>query len=82
MEYAGIALVPLIIGLNQIAKMIGIKDKLIPIFSLLFGLALGIIFLSDGDIKSGVILGLYMGLSAVGLYSGVKNTSEEFKNID
>jgi hypothetical protein len=76
MEYAGIALIPLVIGLAEIVKNLGLNAKFIPIISLIFGLVAGIIFLNPSDIKAGIIQGIFIGLSASGLYSGVKNVRE------
>lgn len=74
MEFAGILIVPLIIGLLEVAKKSGLNKKTIPILSLIIGLIAGIFLFSNGDILTGVVQGLYMGLSSVGLYSGTKNT--------
>jgi len=76
MEYAGIALIPLVIGLAEVIKKIGLNSKFIPLVNLILGLIAGIIFLNPGDIKAGIIQGLFIGLSASGLYSGVKNVKE------
>jgi len=77
MEYAGIGLVALIIGLNELIKKLGVNPKFIPIFSVAFGLGAG--FLVGTDIKEIVVLGLAMGLGACGLYSGVKNIAQGIK---
>lgn len=74
MELYGVLVVPLIMGFLEVLKRLGLNCKYIPICSIILGLAIGIIFLSNGDIKQGVILGLGIGLSSVGLYSGTKNT--------
>ncbi len=79
MEYIGIALVPLIIGISEVIKRAGINIKFIPICNLILGLAFGIGFVNPNDIRMGIIQGLFIGLSASGLYSGVKNVAEEFK---
>jgi uncharacterized membrane protein YfbV (UPF0208 family) len=79
MEFAGIALIPLVIGLSEVLKKIGFNQKFIPVVNLIFGLAVGIVFINPGDIKAGIIQGLFIGLSASGLYSGVKNIAEEIK---
>lgn len=79
MEYSGIALIPLVIGLSEVMKKIGFNQKFIPIVNLVFGLVAGMVFINPGDIKAGVIQGLFIGLSASGLYSGVKNIAEEIR---
>jgi len=73
MEYAGIAIVPLIIGLSEVIKRIGFNQKFIPVVNLILGLAAGIIFTSPDNIKVGIIQGIFIGLSASGLYSSTKN---------
>lgn len=80
MEFAGIAIIPLLIGLLEVIKKLGINEKYMPIFSVVLGLVIGLVFLSS-DIKEGIIIGIYIGLSAVGLYSGTKNTME-IKKLD
>lgn len=76
LEYAGIAIVPLLIGILEVFKKIGLKERFVPVFSLILGIGTGIALFADGDIKTGVIQGIFIGLSAVGLYSGAKNTVE------
>ena len=73
MEYAGIAIVPLIVGLSEVVKRLGVPSKFLPLLNIVLGLAAGLIFLNPGDLKAGVIQGLYIGLSAGGLFSGVKH---------
>ena len=79
MEYAGIAIVPLIIGLSEVIKRIGFNQKFIPVVNLILGLAAGIFFLNPEDLKAGIIQGIFIGLSASGLYSGTKNIVQELK---
>ena len=69
-------LIAVIVGLSQLAKELGVKDKFIPILAILLGIAGGTLYLYTGDIKSGVMSGIIMGLSSVGLYSGSKNIFE------
>ena len=76
MNYAGIAVVPIIIGLAEIFKKIGLSTKFIPIVNLVFGLMAGILVLQPTDLIAGIIQGLFIGLSASGLYSSVKNVKE------
>lgn len=79
MEYAGIAIIPLLIGILEIFKKLGVNQKIIPVISLIIGVGLGIALFAAGDLKSGIVQGIYIGLSAVGLYSGTKNTIEGIK---
>lgn len=76
MEYAGVAIIPLLIGILEVFKKLGLSKEYIPVISLLLGIGIGIALFADGDMKAGIIQGIYIGLSAVGLYSGAKNTVE------
>lgn len=76
MEYAGIAIIPLLIGILEVFKKVGLKEKYIPIFSVSLGMVIGIGLFGNGDLKVGLVQGIFIGLSAVGLYSGTKNTLE------
>lgn len=69
-------LIAVIVGISQLAKELGVKDKFIPILAILLGIIGGTLYLYTGDIKSGVMSGIIMGLSSVGLYSGGKNIIE------
>ncbi len=76
MEFAGIYIVGLIIGISEVFKKAGINNRYIPILNLILGLLAGMFLLGD-DIKSGVVIGIFIGLSASGLYSGAKNTLDK-----
>lgn len=79
MEYIEMLFIPLIIGLIEGAKRMGFNEKYSVVPALVLGLVFGVVFVSPDDIKTGIIYGIYMGLSAVGLYSGTKNISEQTK---
>ncbi|RDW16004.1 hypothetical protein CWR48_17555 [Oceanobacillus arenosus] len=75
-EIYDVVLIPLIIGLVQLLRTIGLKTKYLPLASLIFGLAGGIFYMYPDDLKGGIIAGLMLGLSASGLYSGTKKALE------
>lgn len=79
-EVYGVALIPLIIGLVELMKWFGLPKKVTPIASLILGLIAGIVYVNPEDLKGGVLVGLMIGLSASGLYSGTKNTFEKNEN--
>ena len=81
-EVYNVALIPLIIGLVQILKTIGLKKKYLPLASLIFGLGGGIYYIYPDDLKGGIIVGIMLGLSASGLYSGTKNALEKKEDCD
>ena len=78
-EYAGAAFIPVIVGIVEVLKRIGLKDRFAPITSIIIGIVLGILYGNEGDIKKGVLQGVYFGLAATGLYSGTKNVVGEIR---
>lgn len=78
--FAPVGQVALIIGLAQLVKNLGLKPKLIPLFDVLCGLVGGILvyFIEfKYDLIQSVMIGLAIGLSACGLFSGIKNIAEK-----
>ncbi len=67
--YEGIALIPVVTILVNIIKGTGVSSRFHPIISVGLGIIFGIIFVSNGDIKKGVLSGIVIGISASGLYS-------------
>lgn len=65
------ALVPVIIGLVAAVKKVGMPSKWLPITAVLLGV-IGV-WLANGQ-ETEWLAGIIVGLSSVGLYSGVKNT--------
>jgi len=76
-EVYDIAVVPLLIFLLSLAREVGVPKKLIPLLALILGVVSGIVYFGDGDIKKGVLIGLLMASSAVGVHSGQKNLREQ-----
>lgn len=74
-----VALIPLITGLIQVAKLLGLPSKYSPLIGLVLGVLSGIFYVHPQDIAGGVLVGLMLGLGASGLYSGTKNTKEIVK---
>jgi len=72
MEIYDVVLIPLIIGLIEVFKIFGISKRTMPILSLVLGVLAGTIYIYPHDLKAGVLVGLMMGLSASGMYSGGK----------
>ena len=68
--------VALIIGLAELIKGLGIEKRWIPLVDLGLGLASGIFVygIAQGQgLLNGIVLGIALGLSACGLFSGFKN---------
>lgn len=74
-----IAIVPLIIALVAVFIQLGLPKKLAPTIALLLGIAVGVLYVAPADPKQGVIIGLALGIAAVGLHSGTKNTLDKEK---
>lgn len=50
--------------------------------SIIFGVLLGMIYAGPTDLKRGIIMGIMLGLSASGLYSGTRSVHETIKQIN
>lgn len=79
MEIYNVAIIPLIVGVVELAKKLGLPDKFAAVLSAVLGVVIGLVYVAPNDPAKGVLIGLSMGLSASGLYSGVKNTVEGMK---
>lgn len=75
-----IAQVALIVGIAQLLKQTGLKKKWIPLCDLAFGLFSGLIvygYALGYGVIDGAVLGIAIGLSACGLFSGIKNVTKK-----
>lgn len=70
----GIALIPVLVGLTELLKRSGVPKKFIPLSALILAMIFSFFYLAPGEPKEAVLYGLVLGLSAVGLFSGTKNT--------
>ncbi len=76
-----VAIIPLIVGIVELLKEIGLPSKFAAVVSALIGIVIGIVYISPDDIKRGILVGLSLGLAASGLYSGTKSTAEGLKSL-
>lgn len=74
----GVALIPVIVGVVELLKRIGLPVKWAPLAALALGQAAGLLYVAPGDPLKGVLAGVVLALAAVGLWSGPKNTVEGF----
>lgn len=77
------AQIALIIGLAELCKQLGCPTRFIPLIDLGLGLVSGCCVYAVGLGEpwiNGIMLGIAMGLSACGLFSGIKNTIEKNNN--
>lgn len=75
-----VGLVALIIALAELAKGLGLKKKWTPLLDLILGIVGGVVIfgvLQGQDMILSTIVGIALGLSACGLFSGVKNVLEK-----
>jgi Kef-type K+ transport system membrane component KefB len=70
----GVALVPILVGLNELLKRTGVPSRFIPATSMAMGYFFAFYYLAPGDFKKGLLYGTILGLSSIGLFSGTKNT--------
>jgi hypothetical protein len=71
-----IAVIPIIIAITQSLKMTGwVKDKFAPLIAIALGVIIGFIANhNSADLSNTILTGVTYGLSASGLYSGIKET--------
>jgi hypothetical protein len=73
---SAVAIVPIIVALVQVAKMVGLPNKYAPLVSIGAGVLIGFLFGHEGnDMSQTILSGVIYGLSASGLYSGIKTTA-------
>jgi len=77
MQIYDVVLIPLIIGLVEVLKYFGIPKRVLPISALVFGVLAGVFYVYPNDVRGGILVGLMMGLSASGMYSGGKALIEK-----
>lgn len=69
-----LAIVPIIVGLVEVMKRLGLPSRWAPLAAVVLGILGGFFFLSPGDARQAVLAGLAAGLAAVGLDSGSRTT--------
>lgn len=74
--------IALIIAIAQLIKELGFPTKYLPVIDLVLGIISGVCvfgLLGGMGIAYGLLLGIALGLSACGLFSGIKNIKEATK---
>lgn len=67
--------IALVTGIVQVIKMaLPLPKRIVPALSLVIGIVYGIIFRGNIDLINSIYLGIIIGLSASGLYSGGKTS--------
>lgn len=71
-EAFGVLLLPLVLGVVEVAKRAGVPRRLLPLLALVLGVGLMGAVIYRPDAARVVVWGVTLGLSAMGLYSGGK----------
>ncbi|NLI61132.1 MAG: hypothetical protein GX375_06860 [Clostridiales bacterium] len=79
MEVYQVPIIPLIVGVVELLKSLGLPKKLSALVAALLGILVGLFILYPNDKGKGFITGLSLGLAASGLFSSTKNTIEGVK---
>ena len=79
MEIYDIAIAPLILGIVELMKKLGLPGKFSGLVATILGIVIGILYLYPENVLQGILVGMSMGLTASGLYSTTKNTVEGIK---
>lgn len=69
-----IALVPAIVGLVSLIRTFGVPPRWLPLIAMALGQIVAFVYVEPDDPKEAVLAGIVMGLAAIGMWSGVKNT--------
>lgn len=73
-----VAIIPFLVGIIELCKHLGLPKKLSPLVSVLLGIIIGIVYVAPENLPEAILVGASLGLGACGLYSGTKNTKEQF----
>lgn len=71
------AAVPIVVAITQVFKF-WVSQKFVPFISMLVGIGVAILLTHDfmKDLSGTILIGILFGLSASGLYSGLKSTGQ------
>ena len=73
-ETYDIGIIPFICAMVALLTSLGLPKRLAPLVSVILGGLIGVFYLFPDHIPQGLFVGVTLGLSSVGLYSGTKNT--------
>lgn len=72
-----VALVPLIVAVVGVVRAAGVPPRWLPLIAVVLGLVAGFVYIAPDEPKKAVLSGILMGLSAIGAWSGIKNTMQK-----
>ncbi|AEE96562.1 hypothetical protein [Mahella australiensis] len=75
-----IAIVPIIMGITEVFKALGMPAKYGPLMSWIIGLVIGFMYIAPQDPATAFVVGSALGLSAAGLYESGKTVYLEMRN--
>ncbi|WP_062105486.1 hypothetical protein [Bacillus niameyensis] len=81
-EIYDMAVIPLILALVELFKRAGVANRYLPFIAVGLGMIIGVVYITNFEIRQGILVGTILGLSASGLYSGTKNTIEKKEEIE
>lgn len=76
-EYA--ILIPVLMTFLYGLTQAGVPKKLIPLSAILGGIVIGL-FIKQGDMIQGLILGISLAVSTIGTHSTIKNSFQNFRS--
>ena len=72
-------IIAVVIGVTQLVKGLKIVPiRFLPLVSLIIGVAAGLLY-GDGDLKTNILVGIMVGLSASGLFDQTKILTKKVK---
>lgn len=74
-------LIPVVLGLVEVFKRLGLPSQWAPLASVVLGLIAGFFYLAPGDPATAVLSGLVVGLAAMGLWSGPKSVARGIRGL-
>ncbi|MBH8605982.1 hypothetical protein [Thermoactinomyces sp. CICC 10521] len=77
----GVSAVGAIVAVCALLKEVGFPQKYAPLVAVALGIMTGIFLVDPHNWQQGIVTGLSLGLSAVGIHSGVKNVKEGVLNL-
>lgn len=77
----GVSAVLAIMTVVKLVQDMGFPKKFSPVLGIGLGILTGVFLVDPHNLQQGLIDGLSLGLSAIGVHSGVKNIREGISNL-
>lgn len=81
MHFSQLEISAAIVGVVGVLLQAGVPHKLAPLMAAVLGGLAGAFFMYPGQPAHGIMVGVTVGLGAVGIHSGVKNTKQGVQNL-